>query len=105
MDIGFDVEPPIVVKTDNIDALFMSHNVSKGVHTCHVDTWYHFIRENAEDRVIKNECVKSKDNDSDIFTKTINQETYERHVMKVLGDIGKEYGGIVLKISRTFIPL
>jgi hypothetical protein len=42
-DIGFDVELPIVVKTDNIGALFMSQNASTGIHTCHVDTPYPFI--------------------------------------------------------------
>jgi hypothetical protein len=45
-DIGFDVELPTVVKTDNIGALFMSQNASTGVRTRHVDTEYHFIREN-----------------------------------------------------------
>ena len=91
-DIGFDVELPIVVKTDNIGALFMSQNASTGVRTRHVDTRYHFIRENVEDGIIKIEFVKSNDNDSDIFTKNVNQDTYERHVKKFLGDIGEEYG-------------
>jgi hypothetical protein len=34
----------------------------------------HFIRENVEDGIIKIEFVKSNDNDSDIFTKNVNQE-------------------------------
>jgi hypothetical protein len=63
-----------VVKTDNIGALFMSQNASTGVRTRHVDTRYHFIRENVEDGIIKIEFVKSDDNDSDIFTKNVNQE-------------------------------
>jgi hypothetical protein len=29
--------------------------------------------------------VKSSDNDSDIFTKNMNQEIYEKHAMKILG--------------------
>jgi hypothetical protein len=71
-----------VVKTDNIGALFMSQNASTGVRTRHVDTRYHFIQENVEDGIIKIEFVKSNDNDSDIFTKKVNQETYKRHVKK-----------------------
>ena len=81
-----------MVKTDNIGALFMSQNASAGVRTRHVDTRYHFIRENVEDGIIKVEFVKSNDNDSDIFTKNVNQETYEWHMKKFLGDIGEEYG-------------
>ena len=91
-DIGFDVELPIIVRTDNIGALFMSQNASTGVRTRHVDTRYHFIRENAEDGIIKIEFVRSVDNDSDIFTKNVTQETYEKHVKKFLGEIGEEYG-------------
>lgn len=78
---------PIVVKTDNIGALFMSQNASTGVRTRHVDTRYHFIRENIEDGIVKVEFVKSVDNDSDIFTKNVNHEIYEKHVKKFLGSI------------------
>jgi len=83
-NIGIDVELPIVVKTDNIGALFMSQNSSTGVKTRHVDTRYHFIRENIEDGILKMEFVKSSDNDSDIFTKNVNHEVYEKHVKKFL---------------------
>jgi hypothetical protein len=60
---------PIVVKTDNIGALFMSQNSSTGVISRHVDTRYHFIRENVDNGIVKVEFVKSTENDSDIFTK------------------------------------
>ena len=49
-----------------------------------VDTRYHFVRENLEDGIIKIEFVKSVDNESDIFTKNVTQEIYERHVKKFL---------------------
>jgi hypothetical protein len=48
---------------------------------------YHFIRENVEDRIVKVEFFRSVDNDSDIFTKNVNHEIYERHVEKFLGSI------------------
>jgi hypothetical protein len=34
---------PIVVRCDNVDAIFMAKNSSSGVHTRHVDSRYHFI--------------------------------------------------------------
>ena len=86
-DIGIKVELPIVVKTDNVGALFMSQNSSTGVRSRHVDTRYHFIRENVEDGIVRVEFVRSNDNDSDIFTKNVNQEMYEKHAMKFLGSI------------------
>ena len=82
-DTGIEVDLPIIVKTDNIGAMFMAQNASSGVRTCHVDTRYHFVRENLEDWIIKIEFVKSAENDSDIFTKNVNQEIYERHVKKL----------------------
>jgi hypothetical protein len=62
--IGIDIELPIIVKTDNIGAMFMAQNSSSGVRTCHVDTRYRYIRENVEEGIIKIEFVKSMDNDS-----------------------------------------
>ena len=78
-NLGVELDLPIVIKTDNIGALFMSQNSSSGVRTRHVDTRYHFIRENVEDGIVKMEFVKSSDNDSDIFTKNVNDEIYEKH--------------------------
>jgi hypothetical protein len=86
-DIGIEVELPIVVKTDNVGNLFMSQNSSTGVHSMYVDTRYHFIQENVEDGIVRVAFVKSNENDSDIFTKNVNQEMYEKHAMKFLGSI------------------
>jgi hypothetical protein len=91
--IGIDIELPIIVKTDNIGAMFMAQNSSSGVRTRHVDTRYHYIRENVEDGIIKIEFVKSMENNSDIFTKNVTQEIYEKHVKNFLEDSTGEYNG------------
>jgi hypothetical protein len=90
--IGIEIELPIIVKTDNIGAMFMAQNASSGVRTCPVDTRYHYIRENVEDGIIKIEFVRSSDNDSNIFTENVNQEIYEKHVKNFLEDSGEKYG-------------
>jgi hypothetical protein len=41
--IGINVMLPIVVRCDNVGAIFMAENSSSGVCTRHVDTRYHFI--------------------------------------------------------------
>jgi hypothetical protein len=79
-DIGIDVELPIVMKTDNIGAIFMAQNAWTGVRTRHVDTRYHFIRESVEKGNFKVKYVKSCDNDPDIFTKNVNQAMHKRQV-------------------------
>jgi hypothetical protein len=47
-DFAIDVDPAIVVKIDNIGAMFKAQNILTGVRTHHVDTRYHFIRENVK---------------------------------------------------------
>jgi hypothetical protein len=93
-DIGIEVELPIIVKTDNVGAMFMAQNSSSGVKTRHVDTRYHFVRENLDDRIIKIEFIKSVENQSDIFTKNVTQEIYERHLENFLEEyIEGEFNG------------
>jgi hypothetical protein len=79
------------VKTDNIGAMFMAQNSSSGMRTCHVDTRYHYIRENVEDGIIKIEFVKSMENVSNIFTKNVTQEIYEKYARNSLEDTTGEY--------------
>ena len=90
--VGIQVNLPIIVKTDNIGAMFMAQNASSGVRTRHVDTRYHFVRENLEDGIIKIEFLKSAENDSNIFTKNVSQDVYERHVKKFLEVSHGEFG-------------
>jgi hypothetical protein len=57
------VKLPIMVRADNIGAMFMAENASAGVRTRHNDTRYHYIREHVEDSFIKILFVKTSDND------------------------------------------
>jgi hypothetical protein len=64
----------------------MSKNASTGFCTRHVDTCYHFVQEFTEDSFIKIEFVRSVENDSDLFTRNVNQELYAKHTNKFLED-------------------
>jgi hypothetical protein len=93
-DIGIEVKLPIIVKADNVGAMFMAQNSSSGVRTRHVDIRYHFVRENLDGGIIKIEFIKSVENQSDIFTKNVTQEIYERHVETFLEEyIEGEFNG------------
>jgi hypothetical protein len=73
------VNLPIIIKTDNIGAIFMAENLSTGVRTRHVDTRYHFIREFIEDSFIKVEFFRSVENDANIFSKNVSHDLYVKH--------------------------
>ena len=80
------VKIPVVVRVDNVGAIFMTENVTTSNRTRHVDIRYHFVREFVEDGFIKIVFVKTADNDADLFTKNVNAETYQRHATKFLSD-------------------
>jgi hypothetical protein len=47
-EMGVDVKLPIVVRCDNVAAMFMAENSSSGIRTRHFDTRYHFVCEHVE---------------------------------------------------------
>jgi hypothetical protein len=51
--MGVDVKLPIVVRCDNVGAIFMAENSSPEIRTHYIDTRYHFVREHVEDGLIK----------------------------------------------------
>jgi hypothetical protein len=76
------VKLPIVVRCNNVGAIFMAKNSSSGVCTRHVDTRYHFICEHM--------FVKSCDNNADLFTKNVSKDNYNEVVGKFLGKVDEE---------------
>jgi hypothetical protein len=90
ISIGITVQLPMIVRVDNVGAIFMSENATATSRTRHVDARYHFVREFIVDGYIKIVFVCSEDNHSDGFTKNVNNQTYERHVEHFIAD-RKEY--------------
>jgi hypothetical protein len=83
----FDINLPIVVRCDNIGAIFMAENLSSGVRTRHIDRRCHFVREHVKDVSIKIVFVKSSINDADMFWKNVGEKANEKHVNKFLGKL------------------
>ena len=78
--LGIKFELPIIVRVDNVGAIFMAENVTATSRTRHVDARYHFVREFIEDGYIKIVFVKSGDNYSDGFTKNVTQDVYQKQI-------------------------
>ena len=78
--MGIPVKIPIIVRVDNVGAIFMSENVSTSSKTKHVDTRYHFVREFVEEGFVKIIFVRSEENISDPLTKKNTPSSiYEKH--------------------------
>ena len=69
---------PVVIKIDNVGAMFMSENISSSTRTRHVDIRLKFVNEFIEEGEITVVFVKSEENDSDVFTKNTRGEVHEK---------------------------
>ena len=78
------VELPVIVRVDNIGAIFMGTNVTTTSRTKHVDIRTKYVREYQEDEIVKIIFVKSADNTSDIMTKNIQSDLFDKHALQLV---------------------
>ena len=79
-----EVKLPIHVNVDNIGAIFLAENQNSSDRTTHVDIHYHFIRQYIKEGTIMIEFVHISENYSDIFTKNVTSETFNKHAKKLI---------------------
>jgi len=87
LSIGIDVELPVIVRVDNVGAIFLADNVTTSQRTKHIDVRYHYVREFVEDGFVKIVFVRTKENTSDVFTKNTSGDTHDRHSDKIEWDV------------------
>ncbi len=76
-------ELPIIVSVDNVGAIFMSGNKTTTNWAKHINIRTKYASKYCEDKKIKIIFVKSVDNDSDICTKNLGGDLFEKHSMKL----------------------
>ena len=77
--MGIKVQLPIVVRIDNIAAMFMAETANASSRSRHIDVKYHFIQEFVENGFIKIEFVTTDKNLADMFTKNVKYDVYKFH--------------------------
>ena len=82
--IGIKVSLPIVIRVDNVGAIFMSKNITTTGPTKHVDIRFKYVNEYVDEGIVKIIFVRSNKNDSDIFTKNLGGDLYEKHSSKMV---------------------
>jgi hypothetical protein len=93
LTMGIPVRLPIVVRVDNVGAIFMSENVSASSRTKHIDIRYHFVREFVADKFIKIIFVRTDENVSDGFTKNVSGDIYDRHCKEFIAERDRNFQG------------
>ena len=63
------VRYPVMVRVDNVGAMFIASNITTACCTKYVDIRYKYVNKYVEDGVVKIVVVKFSDNNSNILTK------------------------------------
>ena len=70
-EIGFPIEGPIPLCSDNQAAIFLMVNPPVEHQTKHIDIQYHYIWEQYEEKVIEPFHIAGIENPADLFTKSL----------------------------------
>ena len=73
------VQLPVTVLVDNVGAIFMSSNVTTSSRTKHVDIRTKYVHQYVEDGIVKIVFVRSESNRSDIMTKNVQGDLFDKH--------------------------
>ena len=80
--MGLKVKLPMVLQIDNKGAFDLTNNWSVGGRTRHIEVKQYFLRELKESGIIECEWCPGTEMTSDIFTKNLPQEIFEKHASK-----------------------
>ena len=83
-ELGMEPPIPVVVRIDNVGAMFMAENNTTSQRTRHIDIRYKWVAEFIEAGDIDAVFVKTADNDADIFTKNTSRVIHDKHVEKMM---------------------
>jgi hypothetical protein len=90
--MGVHVTLPIIVRVDNVGALFIGSNVAVSQRSKHIDVRYHFVQEFVHVGFLRINFVPTNDNDAYIFTKSLPGELNDRHTTKMVENKGNGTG-------------
>ena len=85
-ELGFQLPTPVPIYCDNKSAKDLAYNPVHHDRTKHIDIRYHRIREFILDGTVTILYVKSEDNPSDIFTKTVSSLVFQKLISRIYGN-------------------
>ena len=77
--IGLKVKKPITLEVDNEGAVDLVNSWSVGGRTKHIEVRQYFLRELKENGIINTVWKSGKSNESDLFTKNLSGQDFNRH--------------------------
>ena len=82
-EIGFPIEGPIPLCSDNQAVIFLTINPAVERRTKHIDIQHHYIWEQYEEKVIEPFHIAGEENPADLFTKSLPVVKVEKFRSKI----------------------
>ena len=80
------VKLPVMVRVDNVGAIFLTISVSASSHTKHVDIRYKYLSEYVKFGIIMIVLVKSADNVSNIPAENLSGELHGKYLNRLISE-------------------
>ena len=81
--IGLKVKKPMKVQSNNKGAVNLINGWSFGGGTKHMNVRIMFLRELKESQTIRVEWISTLENESDIYTKNVDNQTFIKHASTI----------------------
>ena len=81
--LGLKNKKPMIISSDNKGTVDLVNGWSVDGGTKHMDCRIMFLRELKESGVLRIEWVSTNDNESDIYTKNVDRQTFFKHVKNI----------------------
>ena len=75
---------PITLLEDNQSCIYLSKNPGDFAKSKHIDTRYHFVREQVEAGTIVLKKIDTKENLADVFTKPLDRHQFNAIVSNIM---------------------
>lgn len=72
-----DINEPIIIFCDNISSINISNNYVMHTKTKNIELMYHYLRELVQDKEVRLEYVKTKEQITCTFTKALPKDSFE----------------------------
>ena len=82
-EIGFPIEGPIPLCSDNQAAIFLIENPAVEHRMKHIDIRHHYIQEQYEEKVVEPFHIAGEENPADLFTKSLPVVKVEKFRSKI----------------------
>ena len=82
-DLGFPLTTPLTLWCNNVGAIYLSSNPVLHARTKHIESDFHFVREQVQNKLLTIQFLTSDDQLADLLTKPLSSTKFLQHRSKL----------------------